>query len=937
MDSRQSVFHKTTVESITFQQKTFHTTTIAGSKRAHAETTVGSEQQPSVSKRAIQFQRASASGTELPGLAASTITTVDSDDNFQISEYSQRRIISATPTSTIDRSLLLSFPRYGLPDSLVNNLNVLGIKEIYPWQKQCILGPGLLNGTRNLVYTAPTGGGKSLVADILMLRRVLQDRDAKALLVLPYVALVQEKVRWLRNVVQGIKRQPPANDVYEKERLLWQRRPDEDTIRVVGFFGGGKIRATWSDFDIGVCTFEKANTLINAAIGDCSITKLKAVVLDELHMLDDDHRGYLMELIATKLLSLEHEVQIVGMSATLANIDLLSRWLDAHIYSTFYRPVPIEEYLCHEGKIYPASSTSGLLKAASQLASDSNASQLQNRPVRIVQPSIHKEFKDPVLNAVVALAVETAKSGYGALGCESDARLISRALHHTHLDDPAILEKRLDLLADLRSLSTGLDPTLAETITAGVAFHHAGLTTEERDLIADAYDHGVLKVLVATCSLAAGINLPARRVILHNARMGRDLVGPSMLRQMRGRAGRKGKDEVGETYLCCRKTDLEGVIELMRAELPQISSGLTTDRHRIQRALLEIIAIRLANSRDSIHDYIEKTLLSLSTAPDAIQTYVECSLQDLIKMGFVRSDDSVSYAATKLGKAIVASSLEPEDGTFIYREMQRALRAFVMDGEMHVLYMFTPVHDLSVVINWQVFRSEMENLDESGLRVMTFLGLKPTQVNAMAQGGNLKETTPEEKETVRIYHRFYLALQLRDLCNEVPIHVVSRKYGTPRGTVQTLAQTCQGFAAGTDAVIKFCQQMDWGAMAAILDHFSDRLNAGARSDLLALAKVTFIKSRTARVFYENGFKTVAAIANADPKELVPVLIQAQPSKVRLKSKDEEKYEEKLLAKAKVIADSANRLWRTHMTPPSRRDTAANSSTEIEMQQQVYEE
>jgi replicative superfamily II helicase len=52
---------------------------------------------------------------------------------------------------------------------------------------------------------------------------------------------------------------------------------------------------------------------------------------------------------------------------------------------------------------------------------------------------------------------------------------------------------------------------------------------------------------------------------------------------MRGRAGRKGKDEIGETYLCCRKNDLEDVIELMHAELPQVSSGLMTDKHRIQR------------------------------------------------------------------------------------------------------------------------------------------------------------------------------------------------------------------------------------------------------------------------------------------------------------------------------------------------------------------
>ncbi|KAI0555341.1 P-loop containing nucleoside triphosphate hydrolase protein [Xylaria curta] len=743
------------------------------------------------------------------------------------------------------------------------------------------------------------------------------DRNAKALLILPYVALVQEKVRWLRNIVENIKRKPLETDEQDGKPQLWQKRPDEDNVRVVGFFGGAKVRATWSDFDIGVCTFEKANMLINTAIDDCTITNLKAVVLDELHMVDDDHRGYLMELIATKLMSLEHSVQIIGMSATLANMEVLSTWLNAHTYKTFYRPIPIEEHLVYEGKIYLASSTRNMLKNASPLRQNSSSAvELDSEPLRKINISQHKEFQDPVLNAVVALTNETARSGYGVLvfcssrsGCESDARLISKVLPQASELDSTIFEKRSDLLGDLRSLSTGLDPILAETIMTGVAFHHAGMTTEERDLISTAYDDGALKVVVATCSLAAGINLPARRVILHNARMGRDLIGPSMLRQMRGRAGRKGKDEIGETYLCCRKSDLEDVVELMNADLPHISSGLTTDKHRIQRALLEVVSVRLANSRESINDYIQKTLLNLSSASDQIQDHVTSSLEDLLEMGFIQRDSFDSYVATQLGKAVVVSSLEPADGAFVHREMQRALQAFVMDGEMHILYTFTPVQELSVSVNWQVFRSEMEALDKSGFRVMTLLGLKPTVVNRMAQGGSLKESTPTEKEIARIYRRFYLALQLRDLCNEMPVHVVARKYDMPRGTVQTLEQTCQGFAAG---MIKFCEQMGWGAMAAILDHFSDRLRAGAKADLLALAKVTFIKSRTARVFYDNGFKTVASLANADPKELVPILMQAQPTKLRVKSKDEQKYEGKLLAKAQVITDSANRLWQAEM-------------------------
>ncbi|GKT98611.1 dna polymerase theta subunit [Fusarium langsethiae] len=765
-----------------------------------------------------------------------------------------------------------------------------------------------------------------------MLKRILQEKGTKALLVLPYVALVQEKVRWLRSVVQGLRFTPDT--VIDDDKRIWRRRADENAVRVVGFFGGGNVRATWADFDIGVCTLEKvglddllagapltvpkANALVNTAIDNCSISQLRAVVLDELHMIDDDHRGYLLELMATKLLSLEQSVQIVGMSATLPNMNMMAKWLNGHCYETRYRPVPIEEHLVYDGNIYPAGSTSSLIKTAAQLNSRTTQTQAQTKPIRRIEPSTHKELRDPVLNAVVTLACETAVAGFGALVfagsrgmCESDARWISRAMPAPHELRIDVVDRRMDLLGELRSLSTGLDPVLEETVLYGVAFHRkqnspfiasefntnitisdAGLTTEERDLVAAAYDAGTLLVCVAT---------PARRVILHNCRMGRDFVGPSMLRQMRGRAGRQGKAPIGETYLCCRENDLEQVVELMNAELPPVASCLNTENRRIQRALLEVISIRLATSYEAISDYFSKSLLSHTHDAQFVKKCIASSLEEIESMGFVTQDSLSMFTATQLGRAIVASAIDPDDGVFVHDELSRALQAFVMDGEMHVLYTFTPVQESSVMVNWQVFRNEMEGLDESGLRVLRLLGIKPTTILKLAQGATLRETTQEEKQIARVHRRFYLALQLRDLCNEVPIHVVARKYDVPRGMVQNLSQTCQGFAAG---MIKFCEQMSWGAMAAALDHFSDRLVAGARADLLALAKIPFIKSRTARVFWENGFRTVATIANADPMELLPVLMQAQPNKIRLKGKDSEKYEEKLLVKAKVIADAA---------------------------------
>jgi DNA polymerase theta len=744
MATNHGIWHKTTLQAAREQQAEYQTTSIHGQKRqtnAYKNGDIDHALPPV--KRVAPFQTAAALSRGSPPLVASEITRYlpqipQSSTINGLSEYSQRRAFPATPTPAHDALLKLSHPAYKIPKPLAANFEALGIHSIYPWQKQCLMGPGLLKGEKNLVYCAPTGGGKSLVADVLMLKRILEDREAKAILVLPYVALVQEKVRWLRNLVNDISRESITGPIQESDQKFWRRRSDEDTVRVVGFFGGSKVKQTWADFDIGVCTNEKANSLVNTAIDDGSITALKVLVLDELHMIDDDHRGYLLELMATKLLCLDdHAVQIIGMSATLTNIKLLATWLQGHHYETHYRPVPIEEHLVCDSRIYAAGTTSPLIKAATQ-ANGKQVSQAPSTAIGIIVASDAKELQDPVLNAVVALASETARAGYGVLvfassraGCETDALIISRAMPPLHDWDTDIQEKRTDLLGDLRSLPGGLDPTLEQTITNGVAFHHAGLTTEERDLIADAYDSGTIKVCVATCSLAAGINLPARRVILHNARMGRDIVGPSMLRQMKGRAGRKGKDEVGETYLCCRQKDVEEVTDLMQAELPQLTSCLTSDKHRLQRALLEAIAVRLATSRDSLDEFVRKTLLYQSTDITKINEIVEVSLYEMQARGFVSIDHFSNFEATQLGKAIVTSSLDPDDGVFIHNELKKALQAFVLDGEMHILYTFTPVQEMSVNINWKAYANEMENLDESGLRVLSFLGLKPTEINRM--------------------------------------------------------------------------------------------------------------------------------------------------------------------------------------------------------------
>lgn len=159
------------------------------------------------------------------------------------------------------------------------------------------------------------------------------------------------------------------------------------------------------------------------------------------------------------------------------NIGLLAQWLDAHSYETRYKPVPIQEHLVYEGKVFVTGPTRNINKSGAKLNYRDVASG-QLAPIRRIQPSDCKEFADPVLNAVVALAYETALSGFGVLifagsrsMCELDAGWISRVMPEHHELPQSVVDKRVDLLNDLRSLSTGIDPVLETTVLYGVAFH----------------------------------------------------------------------------------------------------------------------------------------------------------------------------------------------------------------------------------------------------------------------------------------------------------------------------------------------------------------------------------------------------------------------------------------------------------------------------------
>lgn len=170
MQRMQGVLHETSFQTAQSRGSlsdasvtTTTTTTTAGLKRSWSDSNGHRDAQQTATDAPVRFQRASVLPTTASRLAPSSIVQLQHAPGD--SEYSQRQKFAATPSSTHDAQLSLAHPLYALPQQLVDNFASLGIKHMYPWQKNCLKGPGLLSGERNLVYCAPTGGGKSLVAD----------------------------------------------------------------------------------------------------------------------------------------------------------------------------------------------------------------------------------------------------------------------------------------------------------------------------------------------------------------------------------------------------------------------------------------------------------------------------------------------------------------------------------------------------------------------------------------------------------------------------------------------------------------------------------------------------------------------------------------------------------------------------------------------------
>ncbi|GAB4817305.1 hypothetical protein N2152v2_004351 [Parachlorella kessleri] len=749
-----------------------------------------------------------------------------------------------------------------LPDELLcEAYSELGLTTLYDWQAQCLCLPGVLEG-RNLVYCAPTSGGKSLVAEVLMLRRIVTTQKP-AMLVLPYVSLCSEKAAHLSRLLSPLKKQ------------------------VKEFYGGMHSNAgLGANTGAIVCTIEKANKMVNRLLaegGEGSLSVLCCLVVDELHMVGEEERGYLQELLlnAVRYCSSGYGeedplegLQIIGMSATLPNVDAVARWLDAAAYHTAYRPVPLRQFI----KV-PA--PHGL-----------EVRDETGHVVRLLAPPSGWPNEDR--DHVALLAKETVDAGCSVLiFCCSKKQLVAipeRQLAPRSLELSQVPD-RATLCEELQALPGGPYPGLVDGLARGVAFHHADLRPEERHLVERAYHLGLVSVLCATSTLAAGVNLPARRVIFaqpfigYYAADGSTVLDGTRYRQMAGRAGRAGLDTEGESYLIAGSVPLPKLEALMRDGDTAIETCLAQGKRGMKRAMLEMVATGVVSTAADVQRYACCTLLAAMHDAQAVVAATRAALAWLAQQGFICwSKATQTYDCLPLGKAALASGLSPEDCLLVKADLDRALDGLVLRTELHKMFLCVPVTALGDAhIDWPKFSRVVERLQGPEAAVMCQVGVNPRFVQDQARGvgsGGTGAGNRQQREAERVCKRFWAALVVSDVVREEQAPDVLRRYGMRPGPLDALKRQVAGFAS---MVATFCEQMPvelgYHDISTMLKSYQARVLRGVREDILPLSEIPHLKGHVARVLYKAGLRdpeAVAAVGSVD--EIVAILDQAAPSK-----------------------------------------------------------
>jgi len=513
---------------------------------------------------------------------------------------------------------------YGVPESYINKIREEQVNELYPPQAD-IVRKNLL-GEKNLVISIPTAGGKTLMASLAIIKKFSQSK-CKAIYIAPLVALANEKFDYFKGMFG-------------------------DDYRVAMSVGDFDSSDTWlAERDIIVCTTEKLDSLTRHGAG--WLSQVGLIIVDEIHLMNDPRRGPTLEILLTKLRDLAPKAQVLGLSATIKNSSELAKWLNANLVMSDFRPVKLHEGVTLNNKIqFFSHTTYELPDMETEAAIAHNTIQMKKQALFFLSSRKNAE------SLAEKLAATTTK-------------LISE-------EEKAKLNKLSGDILDVLETPTKQCNRLAFCVKHGTAFHHAGLMGKQKRMIEDGFRSGLIKIITSTPTLALGVNLPAFRVVIRDAKRYYPGIGSAYIpvmeyRQMIGRAGRPKYDEFGEAILVAKSEDeaAELIERFVQGDVEEIRSKLAVEPILRMHALA-LIASGFVGTEESLLSFFSRTFYSFQYGDNSeISDKIVEILGQLVEWDFIEySRDRVE--ATKIGKRVSDLYIDPQTAHDFVENLNRA-------------------------------------------------------------------------------------------------------------------------------------------------------------------------------------------------------------------------------------------------------------------------
>jgi len=484
----------------------------------------------------------------------------------------------------------LKVEELGIPGWLVNSLTAKGITELYPPQEEAVR-KGLLEG-RNLLVATPTASGKTLLAALAAAKH-LQNRG-KTVYLTPLRALTSEK-RDFDELFSPFGRVAAVSRDYDQP---------EDWLKA---------------YDIIISTNEKMDSMLRHKAE--WISGVTLVVVDEAHLISYSGRGPTLEIVIARLREELPNAQLLLLSATIKNVEEVASFAEAESVTCSWRPVPLKEAILDRDTLYYAD------------GSEERVPRLSGDPVG-----------NMVMNtlSVGGQAMVFAGSRRQA---ETTAQTLSNLLK-TIPKDFEVLKRISEEVFD----GSDFSHRLAQCIRNGVAFHHAGMSHTQRRVVERWFRDGHIKAIVATPTLAAGVNIPARAVIIPDVKRGGEEMSVMEYKQLCGRAGRPGCDKEGLAVIIAKNSRQRNLYmkKYVLGDLEPVTSRLQ-DQGSLRFHVLGLVASGYVN-KDTIYTLLSKTL-AIKQEGRSLLDKAHSTLLYLEASKFIKSKDG-SYTATRLGRRV---------------------------------------------------------------------------------------------------------------------------------------------------------------------------------------------------------------------------------------------------------------------------------------------